>query len=112
MVVTIFFALLSYVLANLFVDRIFDRMVLANIPVAALSFALLAGFYWKRASRTGAWVSIIVGLLVGFCCYFYWGEEGGYTWYWAIIGLPLIFGSGAIASYLKPDLSPSYFPVS
>lgn len=92
-------ALASYVLANLLVDQILEKLILANIPVAALSFALLAGFYWKKASRLGAYCSIIVGLLWGCGSYLFWGEEGGYTWYWALMGIPLIFMAGILGSY-------------
>lgn len=101
-VITLLFAGVSYLLCNLFVDQIFQKLILANIPVAALSFALLAGFYWQRASRVGAYCSIITGLIVGVFSYWYWGEEGGYTWYWAMFGIPLIFFTGVVGSLLKP----------
>jgi Na+/proline symporter len=92
-------AWVSYLLSNLLVDQILEKLILANIPVAALSFALLAGFYWKKASRLGAYCSIIVGLLWGCGSYIFWGEEGGYTWYWALMGIPLIFVVGILGSY-------------
>jgi Na+/proline symporter len=93
-------ALISYLLANLFVDKIFDKMILANIPIVALSFSLLAGFYWKKANRTGAYLSIFTGLIWGLGCYLYFGEKSMYTWYWAIYGIPSIFVSGIIGSWL------------
>jgi len=95
----------SYLLSNLFIDKILDKMILANIPIAALSFALLGGFYWEKASRVGAYCSIIVGLACGIGSYTYFGEKGGYIWYWSIIGIPLIFLSGIIGSYLAPATS-------
>jgi Na+/proline symporter len=73
-------------------------MILVNIPIAALSFALLAGFYWKRVSRAGAWASVLVGIAWAVGCYAYFGEQGGYTWYWALYGIPLIFLTGAVVS--------------
>jgi Na+/proline symporter len=100
--VTAVLALLGWLGANLFVDDIMNRLILANIPIAALSFALLAGFYWKRASRAGAWASVTMGVLWGVGCFLYFGEAGGYTWYWAIYGIPLVFGTGALFSVLWP----------
>lgn len=95
---TLCFALFSYILANTLVDRVFDKLILANIPVAALSFGLLAGFYWKRASRLGVYLSLLVGCLCGTGAYWYYGESGCYTWYWAVYGIPLIFLSGMVGS--------------
>lgn len=102
LVLTLFFAAGSYFLGNLLVDHILDKLILANIPVTALSFSLLAGFYWKKASPFGALLSILTGLSWGTGCYFYWGEEGLYTWYWAVYGIPLIFGMGVLGSLLVP----------
>src|SRR5581483_11937839 len=34
----------SYLLSNILVDQILNKLILSNIPVASLSFALLAGF--------------------------------------------------------------------
>ena len=96
-------ALTSFVLSNTLVDQIFDKLILANIPIAALSFALLAGFYWKKASRFGAYVSMVVGWAFGIGSYLYFGEAGGYTWYWALLGVPAIFVTGAFTSILFPN---------
>ena len=103
-VITLFIALVSYLLGNTLIDRILDKMILANIPVAALSFALLGGFYWKKTTRIGAYISIIVGMGVGLGSYLTFGEEGMYTWYWAIYGIPLIFISGIVGSVLTQPL--------
>ncbi|NGX28240.1 MAG: hypothetical protein K940chlam1_00415 [Candidatus Anoxychlamydiales bacterium] len=102
-ILTVFFALLSFVLANVLIDKIFNKMILANIPVAALSFALIAGFYWEKASKIGAYISVVVGLLVGSISYIIFKEEGMYTWYWAIYGISFIFLSGIVGSLLFPD---------
>ncbi|MFQ5730091.1 MAG: hypothetical protein ACE5GN_07000, partial [Waddliaceae bacterium] len=101
--ITLIFAVLSYTLANTLVDQIFQKLILANIPVLALSFALLSGFYWEKASSRGALLSILTGLVWGVGVYCYYGEEGGYQWYWAIYGIPLIFLSGFVGSFLLPD---------
>ncbi|MBI2742371.1 MAG: sodium:solute symporter [Chlamydiales bacterium] len=108
-VATLCFAAISLLLANTLVDRVFDKLILANIPIAALSFGLLAGFYWKRASRLGAYLSIAMGCATGVGFYLIYGEAGGYTWYWAVLGIPLTFATG-IATSLLPSkkLSTSY----
>jgi Na+/proline symporter len=99
---TLFFALSSFILSNVLIDSVFQKMILANVFVFALSFALLGAFYWQRVSQTGAVSSIVIGLFWGFFCYFYFGEEGMYTWYWVFYGLPLIFGFGILGSLLFP----------
>jgi Na+/proline symporter len=80
------------------VDDILNRLILANIPVAALAFALLAGFHWPRANAAGAWASVIVGVAWGVGSFLVVGEAGGYTWPWAMYGIPLIFATGVIVS--------------
>jgi Na+/proline symporter len=97
------FAVISWLGANLLVDDILNRLILANIPIAALSFALLAGFYWKRSSTVGAWISVIFGVAWGVGCFIYFGDAGGYTWYWMIYGIPLIFISGIFGSLFFPN---------
>lgn len=102
LIITIGFACISYLLSNIFVDKIFSKLILANIPIAALSFSLLAGFYWEKASRLGAYCSIIFGFTWGVGAYLWWGDEGEYTWYWAMGGIPLTFLSGILGSYCFP----------
>jgi len=99
---TVAFAFTSWLGANTLIDNILNRLILANIPIAALSFALLAGFYWRRASPTGAWLSAIVGVAWGAGCFIWFGDQGGYTWYWAVFGIPLIFASGILGSIAFP----------
>jgi solute:Na+ symporter, SSS family len=100
-------ALTSWAGANLLVEDILSRLILANIPVAALSFALLAGFHWPHATTAGAWASIVVGIAWGVGAFVVVGEAGGYTWPWAIYGIPLIFGTGIIGSLLTRGESAS-----
>ena len=76
------------------VDDILNRLILANIPVVALAFALLAGFHWPRATTAGAWASVVVGVVWGVGAFVVVGESGGYTWPWAMYGIPLIFATG------------------
>ncbi|MDQ3069015.1 MAG: hypothetical protein M3R55_04725 [Acidobacteriota bacterium] len=91
-------AFVSWLGAVLLVDDILNRLILANVPVAGLAFALLAGFHWPRATTAGAWASTIVGVAWGAGAFVALGDEGGYTWTWAIYGVPLIFATGAVVS--------------
>ena len=91
-------AVLCWLGANLLVDDILNRLILANIPVLALSFALLAGFHWPKATTTGAWASVVVGVAWGIGCFVFVGEAGGYTWPWAMAGVPIIFLTGKMFS--------------
>ena len=95
------FALICWLGANLLGNNILDRLILANIPVAALAFALLAGFHWRRATAAGAWASVAVGVAWGVGCFLIVGEAGGYTWPWAMYGIPLIFATGAVVSLIS-----------
>lgn len=95
-------AFTSWLGGTFLVDDILNRLILANIPVAALAFALLAGFYWKGATTAGAWASVIVGVAWGTGSFLVVGEEGGYTWPWAIYGIPLIFATGIAVSLMTP----------
>lgn len=97
-------AALSWIGSEVLVDSILQKLILANIPIYALSFAILAGFHWSRVSRVGAALSTAVGLFWGIGCYIYFGEAGYYTVYWAFGGLPLIFGTGILSSLFFPDL--------
>jgi len=94
------FAVLHWIGGATLVDNILDRLILANIPVVALSFALLAGFHWPRATTAGAWASVIVGCVWGIGCFAVVGEAGGYTWPWAMYGIPLIFATGVFTSLM------------
>lgn len=96
-------SVITYILSNNLVDNILNKMILANIPVVALSFGLLAGFYWKRVSIIGVYVSILVGLFGGVFAYINFGEEGIYTFYWGFYVIPLMFILGIIFSLLFPD---------
>ncbi len=94
------FAAASWIGGAFLVDDILDRLILANIPVAALAFALLAGFHWPRANAAGAWASVIVGFAWGVGAFVIVGESGGYTWPWAMYGIPLIFATGVAVSLI------------
>jgi Na+/proline symporter len=96
------FACASWLGGAFLVDDILNRLILANIPVAALAFALLAGFHWPRATAAGAWASIIVGVAWGVGTFVIVGEAGGYTWPWAMYGMPLIFATGIVVSLATP----------
>ncbi len=99
-------ALVSWLGGTLLVDRILDRLILANIPIVALSFALLAGFHWSRATTAAAWSSMAVGMLWGVGCFVVVGEAGGYTWPWAMYGIPLVFATGITVSLFTSPRMP------
>ncbi len=101
--VIVMFATISLLLANTFVDSVFDKLILANIPIAALSFGLLGGFYWKKTSWQGVYASIFMGCISGVGAYVIFGEEGGYTWYWAVYGIPITFFTGIVGSIMCPN---------
>ncbi len=100
--ITLFIIFLSFCISELFIDKILDKLILANIPIASLSFGLLGAFYWKGASRLGVTVSIFFGFFWGIFCYVYFGESGGYTYYWGVVGIPLIFIIGVAVSLTFP----------
>ncbi|MEO5896936.1 MAG: hypothetical protein ABIS06_14660 [Vicinamibacterales bacterium] len=102
-------AMLSWLGGTFLVDDILNRLILANVPVAALAFALLAGFYWPGATTAGAWASIAVGIVWGVVCFVAIGEAGGYTWAWAIYGVPAIFITGVVVSLLTSTQRPTSF---
>ncbi|MGQ0732706.1 MAG: sodium:solute symporter family protein [Acidobacteriota bacterium] len=104
------FAVLSWLGAIFLMDDILNRLILANVPVAGLAFALLAGFHWPRATAAGAWASTVVGIAWGAGAFILVGETGGYTWPWAIYGLPLIFATGVIVSWLTSPAGPPSDP--
>lgn len=94
------FATASWLGALFVVDDILNRLILANIPVAGLAFALLAGFHWRGATTPGAWASMVVGVVWGAGAFAIIGESGGYTWTWAMYGVPLIFVTGVAVSLM------------
>jgi Na+/proline symporter len=96
------FAVVSWLGGTFLVDDILNRLILANVPVAGLAFALLAGFHWPRATTAAAWASAIVGIAWGAGAFVLVGEAGGYTWTWAIYGVPLIFVVGVTVSLAFP----------
>jgi solute:Na+ symporter, SSS family len=95
---TLVIAIISYILANVFIDKIFDKMVLMNIPIASLAFPLLGGFYWKRVSIVPCIISIVFGIIGGLSCYFYFGENN-FIWYWAVYVIPIQFIAGILAVF-------------
>lgn len=98
------FAVISLILANVFVDAIFDKLILANIPIAALSFALFSAFYSKNPSKNAAYISIFIGLFAAIYSYLLFGEN--YTWYWTVWGIPLSFIGGGCVSFFETRLLP------
>lgn len=104
---TSIWAILAYVLGIVVVNDILNKLILANIPVAALSFALLGGFYWKGITKFGVYASVFIGFFWGIFCFLYWGEEGSYTLYWAFGGIPMTFAVGILGSLLTKKTIPN-----
>lgn len=95
-------ALVSYFIANIWIDHILDKMLLFNIPIAALAFSLLYGFYGKRHNFLGAIVSILVGTISAIIFYFY---SSDFVFYWAFICIPLSFVCGLLPLLFKLHIS-------
>ncbi|ACD30974.1 sodium-solute symporter family protein [Francisella tularensis subsp. mediasiatica FSC147] len=74
-ITVIIIAILSYTLANTFIDQVLDKMLLFNIPIAALAFSLLYGFYGSRTNFLGAILSTIVGIVSALYCYLLFKQE-------------------------------------
>lgn len=102
---TLVLALSSLILSNVIANGVFSLMCFTNIPLISLCFAVLAGFYWKKASTAGAFVSMIAGIVYGFACYYIYGDQGNYMWHLATQGIPIIFVFGIMGSYLFPRSS-------
>jgi len=104
--ITAVVAFVSYFGANLFIDQILEKLILCNIPIAALSFSLLGGFYWKSVTPAACVASIATGITGGIFCYLYF-DASEYAWYWAIYVIPLHFAVGALVTWLstlQPEL--------
>ncbi|MCZ8343451.1 MAG: hypothetical protein O9301_10495 [Leptospira sp.] len=95
------FGVLSFLVSEILNESVLNQLILANIPVFALSFSLLAGFHWKQATKLSAYLSSIVGLTWGVFCYFYFGNEGNYVVYWVLWGLPMIFVVGILTTLIQ-----------
>lgn len=67
--------ILSYMVTNTFIDHVLDKMLLFNIPIAALAFNLLYGFYGSKPNLLGAILSTIVGVVSALCCYLIFNQE-------------------------------------
>jgi Na+(H+)/acetate symporter ActP len=65
-------------------------MLLFNIPIAALAFSLLYGFYGKKNNLVGAVLSTIVGIVVAITLYMVFDQQT-FVFYWAFLCMPLVF---------------------
>ncbi|QIW09729.1 sodium:solute symporter [Francisella sp. LA112445] len=94
-VLVLFIAILSYLIATFFIDHILDKMLLFNIPIAALSFSLIYGFYGKSKNFIGAILSTIVGIVVAVVLYLTF-DQAVFVFYWAFVCIPIIFVVGLL----------------
>lgn len=97
-IVVITIALLSYVIANGFIDQVLDKMLLFNIPIAALAFSLLYGFYGSKSNLVGAILSTVVGIISSLICYLLLDQET-FVLYWAVLCIPLSFIFGYLPTF-------------
>jgi Na+/proline symporter len=88
----------SYLVSNMFSGDIFLIIIIAHVFLLALSFALLAFFYWPRITRAGVYISTCVGLAWGLGCCIYYHEDYHLLSYWLFMTLPMIVGSAMITS--------------
>ncbi len=98
---TLFIGVLSFLITNILIDDVFSKMILVSIPLVSFSFSILGGFYWKQANYCGALTSILVGTCSGIATYLHYGDAGNWLYHWMTIGIPLIFITGIIFSYIK-----------
>jgi Na+/proline symporter len=94
-VLVLFIAILSYLIATFFIDHILDKMLLFNIPIAALSFSLIYGFYGKSKNLIGAILSTIVGIVIAVVLYLIF-DQANFVFYWAFVCIPIIFVVGLL----------------
>lgn len=93
-------AILSYIFANTFIDQVLDKMLLFNIPIAALAFSLLYGFYGNKTNLLGAILSTIIGIISSLGCYFTFNQDD-FVFYWATVCIPLSFVAGYLPIIMK-----------
>ncbi|API86368.1 sodium:solute symporter family protein [Francisella uliginis] len=94
-ILVLFIAILSYLIATFFIDHILDKMLLFNIPIAALSFSLIYGFYGKSKNFIGAVLSTIIGIVIAVMLYFTF-DQATFIFYWAFVCIPIVFIVGFI----------------
>ncbi|WP_150468011.1 sodium:solute symporter [Francisella sp. SYW-9] len=99
-VLVLFIAILSYLIATFFIDHILDKMLLFNIPIAALSFSLIYGFYGKSKNLIGAVLSTIVGIVIAVVLYLIF-DQANFVFYWAFLCIPIIFIVGYLPVLIK-----------
>ncbi|WP_150465876.1 sodium:solute symporter family transporter [Francisella sp. SYW-2] len=96
-------AILNYILANTLIDQVLDKMLLFNIPIAALAFSLLYGFYGSKTNLLGAILSTVIGVISALCCYLIFNQDD-FVFYWASVCIPLSFIIGylpVVLGYFK-----------
>lgn len=74
---------ITYILAMFLIDQnVFDLAVWCFSGFAALTPLVIAALYWKRATKAGAFGSIIVTIMV----WFYYFRESGYGGEYTVMG--------------------------
>ena len=106
-VVWVILGSITYYIALNKIDNVLHVAVLAVMQICSIYFSVISIFYFRRISKLGALVSIFLSILIGYISFFYFGEQGNYIWYWAIVGLPAMFISGYCLSGEANVFSPN-----
>lgn len=95
---TLFIALFSF-FVSLWFTRVLDGLYISVIFRLCLNFACWAGFLWFGANRASAWVSALLGLLLGL---YFKATIPGNAWitYMNLAGNALLFAGGILAAWL------------
>lgn len=90
---------ISLTIACLISENLMDALVFLNLLMLSLSYSLIAGFYFKNTSKLGAFVSIILGSILG--VYIYIAHYKNTDFFWNLVAfyqIPTIFLSGIITN--------------
>lgn len=93
-IIWVILGVITYYLSLYKIENVLQSAVLAVMQLCSIYFSVIAIFYFKTLSKMGSIVSMWISIVIGYCLYFYVGEEGNYIWYWVILGLPAMFITG------------------
>jgi SSS family solute:Na+ symporter len=93
---TLVIALFSFVV-SLWFTRVLDGLYISVIFRLSLNFACWAGFLWFRANRIAAWISALVGVILGL---YFKATIPGNNWitYMNLAGNGLLFTGGILGA--------------
>ncbi|MEE2707322.1 MAG: sodium:solute symporter family protein [Planctomycetota bacterium] len=104
---TIGIVVLTYVLAMLAMSaNVFDLAVWCFTGFAALTPVVIAALYWRRATKAGAYASIIATMATWFYFFQASGYGGEYTVAGGVMPVAICFAAGAVAMIAVSLLTP------